>query len=55
MPPIPPPDPETLGIIFLIGGTFAVASFILYGIAVALGPRIESPPPIARLEAAITA
>jgi hypothetical protein len=47
-----PPDPETLGMVFLIGGFLAVASFIAMGLAHEAGPKLDSPGPIANLQKA---
>ncbi len=43
---LPGADPETLGIIFLVGGTFAVLTFGLYSIAGPLGEELETPRPL---------
>ncbi|MFQ6030599.1 MAG: hypothetical protein ACE5Q6_24270 [Dehalococcoidia bacterium] len=47
------PDPETLGIIFVFGGIFAVGTFILYDWASRVGPQLETPGPIRALNQAL--
>ena len=51
------PDPETLLFIALIGGIVgavtSVGTFVLFGVARDLGPRLQSPGPIEMLDRAL--
>ncbi len=48
-PPLGPADPETLGIIFVVSGTFAVLTFQLYQSAPILGEQLPTPAPLEAL------
>ena len=47
-------DPEVLGLVFLVGGTLAVVSFILFRVAISLGQELETPEPIQAIQRVLT-
>lgn len=48
-PLLGPADPETLGLIFFVSGTFAVLTFQLYQSAPILGEQLPTPAPLEAL------
>lgn len=51
--PVRPPDPETVLIIGVVGGIFAIGTFLLYDWASRVGPQLETPGPIQALNNAL--
>ena len=47
-------DPEVLGIVFVVGGVLAVASFVLFDLATRIGQDVESPTPLRVLRRAVS-
>ena len=47
-------DPEVLGIVFVVGGVLAVASFVLFDLATRVGQDVESPTPLRVLRGAVS-
>ena len=47
-------DPEVLGIVFVIGGVLAVASFVLFDLATRIGQDVASPTPPRLLRGAVS-